>query len=515
MQLAGHIHPLRRHKPERGLLAGLVLMLLAAVVAVAALLFTSGSLEAYPNLYLVPWLFGLALVMAGPMGFLFYKGRFTFVDPLVFATLSYLFPAFFIGGLFFALGLSQPSFTALIQDPTYTLPLTIALVGLGYAGLSAGYLLPLGAKLGSWIGNWLPRAESSPDSQIIPGHLLLFSGVANTVFALILGRFGYQRAVEFTSYDGLIFFTTLFWVQASFLLWLVVFRRNKWDLTALLIISGLLLTSLTKFLFSGSRGNIIQVFLLVTFAYVLSGRRFTIKQGTVAGILLTIGLTVGMIYGTTFRNVKGTEETQSVDQYAENVFAAVDQVGQSDVFDTLSFGAVNFAERIDILSTLAVVVSNYEQLAPYEEIYGLDNNIWVEMSTFMIPRVIWPDKPVVSDARRYSDLYFDYGGSSYALTPIGDLLRNYGIVGIPIGMFILGLVLRVIYSSLVEGTIPSFWRATLYFMLLTSVSYEGFYGTIIPVLFKIGLTTVVGIVFVVVLARHLDSGRRRTALRTS
>ena len=60
-----------------------------------------------------------------------------------------------------------------------------------------------------------------------------------------------------------------------------------------------------------------------------------------------------------------------------------------------------------MLSTLAVVVSNYEELAPYEELYGLSDNIWVDLTTFMIPRVIWPDKPVVADPRKYSDLYFD------------------------------------------------------------------------------------------------------------
>ena len=214
-----------------------------------------------------------------------------------------------------------------------------------------------------------------------------------------------------------------------------------------------------------------------------------------------------MIYGTTFRNVKGTEDTQSAEQYTDNIFVAVNQLGQGDVYETLTFGAVNFAERIDVLSTLAVVVSNYEQLAPYEELYGLDNNIWTDLSTFMIPRIIWPDKPVVADPRRYSDLYFDYSGSSYAITPIGDLLRNYGIVGIPIGMFILGLLLRLIHRALIDGQSVSIWRISLYFMLLTSVSYEGFYGTIVPVFFKVGFTSVIGILIVNVIARRIETGR--------
>ncbi len=509
MHAARYLQPSAATRPDRTILVGGALMLVALVVGVIAFLYTSGAFDSYDNLYLVPWLLGLAGVMAVPMGYLYSNGRFTFVDPLVFATLSYLFPAFVVGGLFFALGISQPSFSNLVQDPTTTFPLTIALIALGYAGLSVGYLLPVTAKIGHRIAEFLPKADYSPDSHITPGSLLLLAGVFNTLFALILGRFGYQRVADFASWDGLIYFTTLFWVQASFLLWYVVFRRRKWDLIAGVLVAVLTAASLIKFLFSGSRGNIIQFFLLVSFAFILSGRRFTVKQGTIAGLLLTIGLTIGMIYGTTFRNTKGSEESQSADVYAETVIQAVSQVGNSDVIDTLQFGAATFAERIDMLSTLAVVVSNHEQLAPYEEIYGLDNNIYIEMTTFMIPRVIWPDRPVVSDPRKYSDLYFDYGESSYAITPIGDLLRNFGIPGVFLGMFVLGLILRLIYSTLVEGKPPVVWRLTLFFMLITSISYEGFYGTIIPVMFKTGFTAMIGIVFVAFIAKRIHAGRQR------
>lgn len=511
MQRIDGLGRLNAREPNRTALPGVVLMVAAFAVGLVALLFTTGSFDSFPNLYLVPWLIGLGVVMATPLVYLRHKGRFTFVDPLVFATLSYFFPAFVVGGLSFAIGLSDPPYAILVQDPTYTFPLTIMLVGLGYAALAIGYLSPLGAASGKKLGGWLPRKDFSPNSLIIPGLVLLFLGIGNTIIAFVLGRFGYQRLAEFTTYDGLLYFLTLFWVEASFILWLAIFRKKRLDLYVLPLIGVLLATSITKFLFSGSRGNIIQLFLIITFAFILSGRRFTLKQSAIAGVLLTLGLAVGMIYGTTFRNVKGSEESQQAAQYTGNVFEALDQVGRSDLVDTLTFGAVTFAERIDILSTVAVVVSNHEQLAPYEEIYGLSDNIWLETSTFMIPRFVWPDKPVVSDPRRYSELYFDFGGSSYALTPVGDLLRNYGFVGIPIGMFILGVVLRFIYSSLVEGQPAVVWRLALFFMLVTSVSYEGFYATILPILFRVGVTASLGLLIVNTIAVQIERGRLRRA----
>ncbi len=78
----------------------------------------------------------------------------------------------------------------------------------------------------------------------------------------------------------------------------------------------------------------------------------------------------------------------------------------------------------------------------------------------------------------YSDLYFNFSGNSYALTTVGDLLRNYNPVGVPIGMLLMGIFLRVAYSALVENQKITIGRATAYYMFLVSLSYEGFYSTI-------------------------------------
>lgn len=492
---------------ESSVVPGLILMGLALTVALFVLLAVGGAFESYPYLFLLPWIFGLAILMSLPSIFLHYKGKFSFADPLVFATWSYFFPAFVVGGIFFAGGWSQPAFLSLIQDAEYNLPLTIVLVGLGFAGLSIGYFLPAGAKLGRLIGNALPKAIYPPSSFILPGVLLLILGVMNTVAAFGLGLFGFQKADEINTYDGLVYLTTLFWMQASFLLWFLIFRQKKLTLVFVPVIFMLVATSVSKMLFAGNRGTIIQIFSIVALAYILSGRQFRAKQSIIAGAVLSIGLVLGMVYGTTFRMVKGTESQQSADQYAENVLKTFDQVGQNDMYESVQLGFASLTERVDILSTVAVVVSNYEQLKPYEEAYGLDDNIWIDSTTFFIPRVVWKDKPSASDARKYSELYFNFGESSFAITPVGDLLRNFGIIGIPIGMFILGLVMRIIYRALVEGQPASIWRLTLYFMLLTSVSYEGFYGTIIPTLFKVGITAVVGVLIVGLIAKQMATGK--------
>jgi hypothetical protein len=503
MQAIGSNYRRSGFSPDRLIVPAVAAMASAVAITLILFLLDGGAFHAFPNLFLIPWVIGLAIMLSMPSLILYYKGRFSLADPIVFATWSYFFPAFVLGGFFFAVGWSQPTFLSFIQDVEYTLPFTIILIALGFSGLVVGYFLPVGERIGSFIASRLPMKSRPLRSYIAPGVVLLLLGVMNTGIAFALGLFGYQRNLELSQYEGLIYLTTLFWMQGSFLLWFLVFKQKKLDIVFVPVLVLLLSTSITKIIFAGNRGTIIQIFTIVGLAYVFSGRLFKVKQSIVAGSLFSILLIFGMIYGTTFRQIKGSEAAQGVGQYTENVIIAVSELGNSDLTQSVEFGLTNFAGRVDILTTLAVVVSNYEALKPYEEAYGLDNNIWIDTTTFFIPRVIWSDKPAASDARKYSDLYFNWGESSFAITPIGDLLRNFGVWGVPIGMFVVGLCLRVIYRALVENQTPVIWRLVLYFMLLATVSYEGFFGTIIPNFFKVGVIATVGIMIVSLFANIL------------
>jgi hypothetical protein len=127
-----------------------------------------------------------------------------------------------------------------------------------------------------------------------------------------------------------------------------------------------------------------------------------------------------------------------------------------------------------------VTVANYEKLAPYEASYGLDNNIINDMYSAFVPRFVWADKAHTSDARAFSALYFNYGENSFPISPFADLLRNFGPIGVPIGMLLLGIYLRLLYTTLIESPSPAMWKKVAYFPLLTVVSYEGFFAVIFP-----------------------------------
>lgn len=487
------------------------LMLLSVMITLSILLYASGAFDTFNYLFLVPWILALLVVLAIPIAIFTSRSGKGFESPLMLATVSYFLPAFAFGGLSLAVGWSQPYYVDFIQDVSFTLPFTIFLIILGYAGLAAGFFLPVGKKVGSIVSEYLPERNHAPDSYLLPGLLLLGFGLFSSFYALLAGVIGFQRVDEAGIFDGIIFLSTLFPAQGSFILWWSLFRQGRFTSRSWMVAGIVVTAAIVTALFAGNRGTLLSAGIIVVMAYLLSGRRFTMRSSAVAIGLLLFALIAGMIYGTAFRVNKGSQERTGIGQYATNVGDTLTNIASGKDVASLEFGLTSLAQRLDIVSSLAVVVSNHEQLAPYEESYGLDNNIYKDTTYFFIPRALWPEKPLASDSKAYSDLYFEYDENSFAITPIGDLLRNFGVPGVFIGMLVLGVALRTIYRALVEDQSPNLLRATLYIMLIITVSYEGFYGTILPMLFKVGVTTLIGLVFIEIVATQIDrSGLRKT-----
>ena len=444
----------------------------AFIAAWMVALFGNGFSNPFTELYLLPWIAFAGIVVLAPPVYLAIRKRFDLFHPLVFAAWSYFFPAFIVGGLILASGLSQPYYLTFIPDLEYYLPLTLVYVALGFAGLTLGFVLPVGKKAGEMLARHLPIWDWKPNEILLPGVLLL--GV-------------YQRGSLLETFDATLIFFTYFVPVSSFILWYAIFSAERRTIHFKVVACLLIVLIPYSTLLSGSRGGLLHNLLPIAVAFWLSGRRIKLHNGIILGTILTSAVLVGVIYGTTFRLVKGAEEQVDFDSYMDSSSKAMQIIGDRGVGENVSFGLETLWQRIETTSSLAVVVANYEQLEYYAGDYGLAGNIWTYTWTAFIPRVVWPDKPIISDARAYSALYFDYGDNSFAITPIGDLLRNFGPVGVPIGMAILGFVLRIMYSSLVEGQVKSVWRSSAYYLLLIKISYEGFYGTILPDLIRMAV----------------------------
>ncbi|MFL6374497.1 MAG: hypothetical protein ACJ73D_07530, partial [Pyrinomonadaceae bacterium] len=368
--------------------------------------------------YLLPWCVATGIVIAAPSAYLIYRGRFDPFHPIVFAGWSYFLPGFVVGGLLLASGYAQPYFLAYVLDETHTLPLTLFYAAVAYACLALGFAIPLFGGIGHWIGNKLPAWEPRSGSIPLPAIVLLCLGASGTAISFVQGLFGYQHTDEVPVYSGLLFLVTLFWIEGSFLLWLYAFRTRV-SAARIVLIGGLVFFALARAVFEGNRASLMQSVLLAGFAYVLSRGRLTGKEYSVGAVLLVLALFIGMVYGTTFRNLKGSQQQVSTADYTAAISDTFTNVSDRDLssifFDVLD----GLANRMDAASSLAVVVSNYEVLAPAEERWGISNNILVDTVSFLVPRVIWTDKPVGIPAEKYAELYFNYSENAFTMTPMG------------------------------------------------------------------------------------------------
>jgi hypothetical protein len=463
------------------------------VTSIVVILFASGAISnPVKEGYMLPWIGLVALVVAAPIVYLGIKGQFDLFNPIVFAAWSFFFPGFVVGSLFLATGLSWPFFMHLIPDLQYYLPLALVYVALGFGGMALGFFIPPAQKFGKYLSTRLPAWDWEPREMLLPGVLLLAVGFFLSLVSLALGVIGYQRVDTIGDYDGLVYFLSLVSNFASFVLWFSLFKSRRWNAYYWIVLGILLLLIPVKVSVAGNRGSLLQLFIGMGMAYWLSGRRIKLKHGIIFGSILTVALVVGMAYGTTFRSLKGGEGRAGFSDYFSTSLATVDKLTTDDVGKSLETAGYAIGERFDSTSSLAVVVANHEKLAPYEEGYHLSNNVLNSLLSAFIPRFVWTDKPLTSDARAYSELYFNYGDNSFAITLMGDLLRNFGPVGVPLGMLILGLVMRIFYSALIEGQNITAWRAATYYMFLNSIAFEGFYDSILPSIVRFVIIAILG-----------------------
>jgi hypothetical protein len=109
--------------------------------------------------------------------------------------------------------------------------------------------------------------------------------------------------------------------------------------------------------------------------------------------------------------------------------------------------------RFDLLTSVAGILT----LGPRASMVKGDVHWWMLPIYPFVPRFIWPSKPVLDEGGRFTmalsgarSLSSDYamGVSSTGVTYAGDLYLQFGLLGIPPGMFLLGLVAQLLSNRM-------------------------------------------------------------------
>jgi len=116
-------------------------------------------------------------------------------------------------------------------------------------------------------------------------------------------------------------------------------------------------------------------------------------------------------------------------------------------FDSVKYGAEGFASsRLRLIDSVAVIHAQ----TPSVYAYG-NGRLYRDLpAIILVPRALWPSKPVLEDALEFSHTYWRIPTVVDTLTPItqvGDLLRNFAVVGVIVGLAIWGALLGLFAAA--------------------------------------------------------------------
>ncbi|MFA5098660.1 MAG: O-antigen polymerase [Candidatus Paceibacterota bacterium] len=156
--------------------------------------------------------------------------------------------------------------------------------------------------------------------------------------------------------------------------------------------------------------------------------------------------------------------------------------GDISFFNTIGFLADSFFNRINQISVFSKVLNLPSDTAA---LYGSSFSNF--LTTLGPPRFIWKDKPLSVNSTG-NNLAHELGivspadsRTSISPTVVGDLYINFGVWGIFLGMFLIGVAFRFIYDYLIELTNKSSSGLMIYSIFWVQI-ISGMEGWIAPVL---------------------------------
>jgi hypothetical protein len=139
-------------------------------------------------------------------------------------------------------------------------------------------------------------------------------------------------------------------------------------------------------------------------------------------------------------------------------------------------------ERLDYSNLFAAAL----QHTPENEPYAMGSTIFEPAMMALIPRIIWPSKPISAGGSAYVTRFtgIDFQNASIATSYFFEFYVNYGPVAVIIGMGILGLVCGLgdyYYFKHAEKHIATEWTIFLCFWCLTIIDTMGQLAMSLPV----------------------------------
>lgn len=431
-----------------------------------------------PHPAVVPMVLVTAVVLLWPLVRDGLAGHLDLAEPLNLAIWTNAAWHYVAGATVFAVGAQDRLFyVARLDNDDRAVVVTQIYALIGFVALGVASRSRASTASAARLLRAVPAGPSSPvELQVFTWTLLAIGASASSIGSL-QGTFGFA-ALTTSSVSAVVHFcASLAWVAPIPLVG--AWRSGASKRAICLMAGGTIVTVALQAFLSGNRGSILAYGITSTLALARADLRMPARRLLTVCVGFFLLVAIGVAYGSSYRSAALRPDGSVSPAVFSNSQRAL-----SDLADrragVVPWTAQRMLERFDALASASVVVEQHRELAAAEDSLGLDGDVVRALHATFVPRVVSPDKPTSFDAQGLAELYFGRR-NAYATTPFTDLLRNFGPLGIVLGMLALGFVLGTLHQGLASSESWTAMRAGLFALLaLRAVNYEGSFASILP-----------------------------------
>jgi len=425
------------------------------------------------------WMFWVSYIIFGTLLsflliFKFPKDPF---EPIMPVTAMYFF-YFYLRGFYLSYEQNLYLANPFVVKNLYLLDKVMLYVTLGLLLFFIGYYSPAPRFLARGIGDL--HSQWNPATIQRKARTLFFLGLPFVV-SRIWGYSPFKFGEEFTS--GLFMVLSYLCYISLFVYAILYFspeyRRKvsrEWFffVIALLLVLGLL----TRY-----REPMILIIFILVVAHHYVKKSLSLKRLVFYGLIVVFLISpIGIGYrGATFSSTLSVKSRilQMPSAMLESVERYTGGMGNSSFITRylIGFGEAMIDRLHGTDSVIAIVA-----LVPDEKDYEWGKTIYFTPISAFIPRLIWPGKPETGLGEFFRDNYWLGTGGRIAVTQVGELYLNFGLIGILLGMGVLGIFHRAFYEYFIRNKNYNaliFYGFSLFFFLAIERSFALTYATFI------------------------------------
>ena len=288
------------------------------------------------------------------------------------------------------------------------------------------------------------RLTDQVRGPLVPWALAAFGLVCQFGYAVFTGHYGYvgNVAASVSTAAGYSQYLAVSGQCLPLAVVIAAFRayqtRTPGARLTLVVLFG---TAIAVGAVAGDKESFVVAILAVIIPHSIVRGRLPAAAITVAVLAF---LLVVIPFNQAYRSSARGTVTLSTSQAIAAAPAIASQVLSQDISAAvLGESASYLAQRLRTIDTPAMIM----QRTPSEIPYASPVQLLVAPVADLIPRILWPGKPVLTPGYQVSQEYFNLPASVYTssdVTPEADLYRHGGWVPLVIGMFLLGCCIRII-----------------------------------------------------------------------